>query len=168
MPKVFLGLGSNIDPYQSLQAALDTLTACYGELAISPVYESDAVGFDGDRFLNLVVAFETAVPLAMLAKQLRDIEHAHGRPPDGPKFSSRTLDIDILLYGDCCGEVDGLTLPRNELDCYAFVLCPLADLAPEARHPANGHSYRRLWTDMAVTQGRTLERVSFHWRGRQY
>lgn len=168
MPMVYLGLGSNIDPYRSLCAGLDALTERYGELAISPVYESEAVGFDGDPFLNLVVAFATRLPLALLARQLRHIEYEHGRPLHCSKFSPRVLDIDILLYGDCCGQVDGLVLPRREIDRHAHALCPLADLAPHERHPARGLSYRRLWADMARHQGRALTRVPFHWRGRRY
>jgi len=168
MPTVYLGLGSNIDPHRSLRAGLDTLAERYGELALSPVYESDAVGFEGDRFLNLVVSFDTSLPLALLASQLRHIEYDHGRPLQGTKFSPRTLDIDILLYGDCCGRVDGLVLPRREIDRYAHALCPLADLAPHARHPARGLSYRRLWADMASRQGDVLTRIPFYWRGRCY
>lgn len=168
MPKVFLGLGSNTDPYHYLEKALDTLHAEYGTLAISPVYESDAVGFVGDRFLNLVVAFDTDLPLGTLARQLRAIEHANGRPPGGPKFSPRTLDIDILLYGELCGAFNGLTLPRDEIDCHAFALRPLADLAPDALHPVKRQSYGELWAVMEMTQGAALTRVPFHWRGCEY
>lgn len=168
MPKVFLGLGSNIDRDRYLTAALDTLTDAFGELAVSPIYESAAIGFSGDHFLNLVVSFETSVALEDLAERLRTIEHAHGRPPGGPKFSPRTLDIDILLYGDCHGVFGALTLPRDEIGRYAFALRPLADLAPDARHPVNGRSYRQLWSEMAPTQGETLTRIPFRWRGREY
>src|SRR5690625_7499072 len=106
MPTVYLGLGSNIDPHRSLRAGLDTLAERYGELSLSPVYESDAVGFEGDRFLNLVVSFVTSLPLALLASQLRHFEYDHGRPLQGTMLSPRPMDLDILLYCDCSWRVD--------------------------------------------------------------
>src|SRR5690625_3997787 len=147
---------------------LDTSPDSTSALAQYLINESDAVSFEVKRFLNLVVSFDTSLPRALLASQLRHIEYDHGRPLQGTKFSPRTLDIDILLYGDCCGRVDGLVLPRREIDRYAHALCPLADLAPHARHPARGLSYRRLWADMASRQGDVLTRIPFYWRGRCY
>jgi 2-amino-4-hydroxy-6-hydroxymethyldihydropteridine diphosphokinase len=117
---------------------------------ISPVYETDAVGFDGDAFYNLVVGIETDQTVAEIRQTLRAIEDARGRLRESEKFAPRTLDLDLLTWGDAVGVVDGYELPRDEILKYAFVLAPLADVAPNERHPVDGRSYRQLWSDMAT------------------
>ena len=109
-----------------------------------------------------MVALETELPVAALADRLRDIERAHGRVRGEKKFASRTLDIDILTYGDITGEIDGVTLPRNEILKHAFVLRPLADLAPEARHPELDRSYATLLDEYRFPEQR-LWQVPFVW-----
>ncbi len=141
MTRVYLSLGSNIEPQRYLKNALAALRADFGELIVSPVYESLAVGFDGDNFLNLVVAIDTDLTVASLSSLLRELEEANGRQRQTTKFSSRTLDIDILTYGDAVGVIDGVQLPRREIERYGFVLKPLADIAPEQRYPVSGISY---------------------------
>lgn len=165
MIDVFLGLGSNIDRYRHIVAALDALAAGFGELAISSVYESEAVGFDGDHFLNLVVGIRTGLSVAALSDCLKQIEEDNGRRRSGPKFSSRTLDIDILTYGDWVGEEAGVHLPRAELTRNAFVLRPMAELAPDRRHPERGETYAGLWAGYDKRRQR-LWPVDFNWRGR--
>ncbi|WP_299597204.1 2-amino-4-hydroxy-6-hydroxymethyldihydropteridine diphosphokinase [uncultured Microbulbifer sp.] len=145
MATVYLSLGSNINREQHLSAGLDALVAAFGDLRMSQVYESEAVGFDGDNFYNLVAAIETDLSVGGLALQLRNIEDANGRVRSGPKFSARTLDIDILTYDDLSGEVDGVKLPRGEILKNAFVLLPLSELAPDAIHPVLGKTYQQLW-----------------------
>ena len=145
MATVFLGLGSNIEPRRYIQSALKKLRVVFGELRVSPVYKSAAVGFDGAPFLNLVVEIKTDVAVHVLSARLRKIEDELGRDRAQPKFSARTIDIDILLYGDEVGVIDGVTLPRSEILKNAFVLCPLADLAPERLHPIAKQSYQSLW-----------------------
>ncbi|QIL90335.1 2-amino-4-hydroxy-6-hydroxymethyldihydropteridine diphosphokinase [Microbulbifer sp. SH-1] len=147
MATVYLSLGSNIDREKNLSAGLDALVAAFGDLRMSQVYESEAVGFDGDNFYNLVAAIETDLSVAELALCLRNIEDANGRVRSGPKFSARTLDIDILTYDDLTGEVDGVKLPRGEILKNAFVLLPLSELAPDLVHPVEGKSYQQLWED---------------------
>lgn len=165
MNTVYLGLGSNIERERYLVAGLDALRMLLGELALSPVYDSPAIGFDGQPFLNMVVGASTSLPLAELATRLRHIETEHGRPANATRFSARQLDIDILTYGDLVGQFGGVTLPRGEILENAFVLRPLAELAPRARHPVDGRSYGELWA--AFDQGsQVLERVNFSWRGR--
>jgi 2-amino-4-hydroxy-6-hydroxymethyldihydropteridine diphosphokinase len=141
MTRVYLSLGSNIEPQRHLKNALAALRADFGELTVSPVYESLAVGFDGDNFLNLVVAIDTDLTVASLSSLLRDLEEANGRQRQSTKFSSRTLDIDILTYGDAVGVIDGVQLPRTEIERYGFVLKPLADIAAEQCYPVSGISY---------------------------
>lgn len=145
MPRVYLGLGSNVERERHIRAALQELENRYGLLLVSPVYESVAVGFDGENFYNLVVGLDTDESVSELAAALRAIEDANGRDRRGPRFSSRTLDIDILTYGNACGEIDGVQLPRAEILKNAFVLRPLADIAPNDRHPETARPFAEHW-----------------------
>lgn len=147
MPLVSLSLGSNSDSQRVLRLALDALEQHFGELQLSPVFESEPVGFVGPNFLNLVVCFDTAVPLMDLAASLKAIEEAHGRLPSAPRYSGRTLDIDILCYGDLLGVHEGILLPRAEILHNAYVLWPLSLLLPEHRHPLNQQTFAQLWRD---------------------
>lgn len=145
MPRVYLGLGSNIDREAHIRAALKALEDAFGLLLVSPVYESESVGFAGSNFYNLVVGIDTDLPVGALSAQLRGIEDANGRVRGGPKFAPRTLDIDILTYGNACGEIDGVQLPREEILRNAFVLRPLADIAPNDRHPETVRTFLDHW-----------------------
>ncbi|QFU74460.1 2-amino-4-hydroxy-6-hydroxymethyldihydropteridine diphosphokinase [Halioglobus maricola] len=165
MPQVYLGLGSNIERERYIVAGLDALTQRFGELQVSPVYSSEAIGFEGQPFLNLVVGLRTDLSIGELAGQLRHIEFEHGRPVAASRFSSRQLDIDILTYDNVIGMVDGVELPRGEILENAFVLRPLADLAGEEVHPEAGRAYAELWE--AYDRPQRIERVAFEWRGRQ-
>ena len=162
MAQVYLSLGSNIDPHTYIAAGLDALTAQFGPLTISPVYESVAVGFDGDNFLNLVVGIETSLPVGALFLVLKQIEDDHGRVRNGPKYSGITLDIDILTYDALCGVVDGVVLPRGEELRNAFVLLPLSELAPDVRHAQTGDTFAQIWRNYHSDQ--KLWRVEFFWR----
>ena len=165
MARVYLGIGSNIERERYITAGLDALQGMFRELALSSVYDSPAIGFDGQPFLNLVTGVQTELPPGELAAQLRHIEIEHGRPANATRFSARQLDIDILSYDDLVGSVEGVELPRGEILDNAFVLCPLAELAPGERHPVNGRCYAELWAafDQAA---QPLSRVDFQWRGR--
>lgn len=145
MPRVYLGLGSNIDRETHIRAALRALEEAFGLLLVSPVYESESVGFAGSHFYNLVVGVDTDLPVGELSALLRGIEDANGRVRSGPKFAPRTLDIDILTYGNACGEIDGVQLPREEILKNAFVLRPLADIAPNDRHPETVRPFLEHW-----------------------
>ena len=146
MHKVFLSLGSNIHRYTHLNNALRALESGFGELVCSPVYESEAVGFDGDHFLNMVVMIQTSLGCGELNHWLKNLENENGRERQQPKFSPRTLDIDILLYDDVCGELDYIDLPRDEVLTNAFVLRPMADIAPETLLPGTHDSMAELWS----------------------
>lgn len=165
MSKVYVSIGSNIDRERHVAAALDALAAHFGELEISSVYESEAVGFEGDHFFNLVAGFETGLPVGELAECLRAIENANGRVRTAARFSGRTLDIDILTYDECSGEIDGVSLPRGEILQNAFVLLPLAEIAPETLHPVAGSSYADLWR--GYNRQQKLWPVDFMWHNRQ-
>ena len=140
MTAVFLGVGSNIERERYIVAGLDALQGMFGEFAHSSVYDSEAVGFHGQPFLNLAVAVDTELDVGSLARRLRHIEYEHGRPPNASRFSARQLDIDILTYDDVVGVVEGVELPRGEILENAFVLRPLAELAPRGVHPVLGQT----------------------------
>jgi 2-amino-4-hydroxy-6-hydroxymethyldihydropteridine diphosphokinase len=142
--RAWLGLGSNVDRERHIRAALAALRARFGVLVVSPVYDSAAVGFSGNAFLNLVVGIDSDLPVGELAAFLRALEEANGRVRGPQKFNDRTLDIDILTFGDTVGVVDGVALPRDEIVRHAFVLRPLVDVAPQERHPQLGVTYREL------------------------
>jgi 2-amino-4-hydroxy-6-hydroxymethyldihydropteridine diphosphokinase len=147
MARVYLSLGSNIDRHRHIRAALTALQQRFGELLLSPIYESEAVGFAGDNFFNLVVGLDTELGVGELQSLIKAIEDENGRERGGPKFSARTLDIDILTYADVVGEIDGVSLPRDEIVKNAFVLLPLQDVAANELHPQLQRSYAELWAD---------------------
>ncbi len=142
---VYLGLGSNRNAEANIAAGIRALQESFEPVRISPVYRSPAVGFEGSDFLNCAAAIETGMALGELKQWLVELEDRHGRDRSQPKFSDRTLDIDILLYDDLVGEHDGLELPRDEILKYAHVLKPLTDLAPGLRHPVTGVSFSEHW-----------------------
>jgi 2-amino-4-hydroxy-6-hydroxymethyldihydropteridine diphosphokinase len=162
--RAYISVGSNIDRERNVKAALDALSAAYGELHTSSVFESEPVGFKGDPFYNLAVGLDTSQSVGALAEVLRKIEDDHERRRDTPRFSSRTLDLDLLTYDDVVGEVDGVSLPRAEITENAFVLGPLAEIAGPEIHPITQKSYADLWHhfDMA---GQDLRPVEFIWDG---
>jgi 2-amino-4-hydroxy-6-hydroxymethyldihydropteridine diphosphokinase len=154
MARVWISLGSNINREQNIRAALHDLHGEFGSLLISRVYESEAVGFSGDAFYNLVVGIDTDRPVQDLMTLFRAIESAHGRTREGGGFASRTLDIDLLTYGDQIMTVKGAHLPRDEITRYAFVLLPLSELAGDSVHPELGETYRTLWARFDQTSQR--------------
>lgn len=146
MPEVFLSIGSNIDPERHIPAAIEDLRALFGPLRVSSTYATAAIGFTGPTFHNLVVSFESEQEPREIARLLRGLEERHGRSRDSQKFSSRTLDVDLVLYGNQIIEEPSLRLPREEVTRYAFVLEPLAEIAPHHRHPVTGETYAELWS----------------------
>ena len=165
MTRIYISLGSNIEREHHIRAGLDALHAEFGELTVSRVFESEAVGFAGRPFYNLVVGADTDMPLATLCQRLRAMEFAHGREPDAKKFAPRTLDLDLLLYGDLVCDVP-VALPRGEILTNAFVLWPLAELAPSLRHPVDGRTLDELWQGYDKAYQR-LSPIPFHWEARE-
>lgn len=165
MATVYLGLGSNIERERYLVAGLDALQGLFGEMALSSVYDSDAIGFEGQPFLNMAARVSTDLGVGELHRTLRHIEFEHGRPENATRNSARQLDIDILTYDTLVGVIEGVELPRGEILENAFVLQPLAELAPEVLHPVEGKSFADLWQAYdRDSQG--LVRTDFQWRGR--
>jgi 2-amino-4-hydroxy-6-hydroxymethyldihydropteridine diphosphokinase len=145
MPEVFLGLGSNFDPQTHLPAALLELARRFGPLRVSSLYESAAVGSEGPPYHNLVVGFETSKPLAEVVALVADSESRCGRVRDGKPHAEIPIDIDLLAYGDAVIRSGRLSLPRRDILERAYVLEPLAEIAPDGRHPETGRRYADLW-----------------------
>jgi 2-amino-4-hydroxy-6-hydroxymethyldihydropteridine diphosphokinase len=146
MATAWLSLGSNQQPEANLRAAGAALRARFGAVRFSPVYRTRAVGFDGPDFLNAAAELDTELDPEALDAWLHALEDAQGRRRDVPRFSSRTLDVDLLLYNDQVLNGPGnLRLPRPELAEQAFVLRPMLDLAPSLRHPLLGCTIAELW-----------------------
>ena len=145
MTLLALSLGSNLHRKKHIRFALDALQGLFGELDVSPVYETRAVGFDGPDFYNLVVVAETSLELDTLLDKLRHIEDDAGRIRNGKRFQSRNLDIDVLLYGEADLRDQGRNIPRSEIECAAYVLKPLAQVLPNVRHPVSGQRFEDLW-----------------------
>ncbi|HEY8159695.1 MAG TPA: 2-amino-4-hydroxy-6-hydroxymethyldihydropteridine diphosphokinase [Methylobacter sp.] len=162
MTRGYISIGSNIDKDKHIPASLSALEQAFGELTTSSIYESEPVGFTGDVFYNLVVGFDSDLEVKAVAKQLRQIELDNGRTPDSRKFAARTLDLDLILYGDLIVNDGRLQIPRNEIEHYAFVLEPLAEIAPTLKHPISHLSYAELWDKFDKT-GLKQKRVIPSW-----
>ncbi|SHE54955.1 2-amino-4-hydroxy-6-hydroxymethyldihydropteridinediphosphokinase [Modicisalibacter ilicicola DSM 19980] len=161
MTQVVVGIGSHVECERHVRACLDALAAEFGELRISRVFESEPVGAPGNKNVyNLVVAFDSRASVGELKAWCKRTERANGRIDRGPV----TLDIDLLGVGDRRGTFEGVSLPHDDILRFAFVLRPLAELLPDARHPITGQRYAELWAGFDPGQQR-LWPVDFTWRG---
>jgi 2-amino-4-hydroxy-6-hydroxymethyldihydropteridine diphosphokinase len=149
--QAYVAAGSNIDPVVNLRKALDILAARYGTLRVSPAYRNAAVGFTGDDFINLVVGIATTQPVRELVRELHAVEQACGRARLAAKWAPRAMDLDVLVYGDLVMDEADLKLPRPDLVRRAYMLKPLADLAPDLPHPTLGTTMRELWRSFDST-----------------
>lgn len=161
MAQVFLGLGSNLNAEHNLGQGLLRLAAEYTLVAESPWYRSPAFGFDGPDFINLVVEIEVddSMSVPALSGELKKIERDFGRPDDAMKYSSRDLDIDILMFADIVGRFERMAIPRADIWKYAFVLKPLLDVNPEGQCPENHQPLSDYWPAVADQPLEKIERV---------
>lgn len=150
MATVYVGLGSNIDPEQNLGLGIAELRRRYGEVEVSAVYRSAAVGFEGDDFLNLVGRFESESGPAEICLAIAAIHKLVGRDRKGGKWESRPLDIDLLLYNDRV--MEDPRVPREDVLEYSFVLRPLAELAPDLTHPVTGRTMLEHWQEFDASR----------------
>jgi 2-amino-4-hydroxy-6-hydroxymethyldihydropteridine diphosphokinase len=147
--RVFVAAGSNVEPVKHLRLALAELERSFAPLKISPAYRNKAFGFEGEDFINLVVGFDSNDDLYRVRERLQEIEAQCGRPREAPKWAPRSMDLDILLFGDDVRNEPGLILPRPDLIKRAYMLKPIADIAPDFLHPTLRKSMRELWNDFA-------------------
>lgn len=147
MPTGFISIGSNIDKDIHIPSSIAALQKQFGKITLSSLYETEAVGFEGSDFINLIVQFDSDLEAKSVAKILRQIELEHGRTRDSRKYAARTLDLDLILYGDLIINDGRLQIPRDEIERYAFVLEPLAEIAADYLHPISKKSYAQLWRE---------------------
>ncbi|MCW8109403.1 2-amino-4-hydroxy-6-hydroxymethyldihydropteridine diphosphokinase [Alteromonas ponticola] len=161
MHTILISIGTNIDRANHVRAAKHALETAFVDVKLSKVYESEAVGFEGQAFYNLVASAKTHCDLETVCNILKQIETDNGRQRNEKKFSSRTLDLDLLTYDDVCTE-NPTVLPREEILFNAFVLLPLAELVPDWQHPQQKQSYQALWKafDQSSQQ---LRPINFNW-----
>lgn len=151
MTRVYVALGSNVEPERHLAMAVQAMRGRFGGLILSPVYRNQAIGFEGEDFLNAVAGFDSTFDVPRLKAALDQVERECGRQRGAARFAPRTLDLDLLLYGDT---VDAAAkLPRTEILRYNFMLKPLADIAAAERHPETGRSYAEHWAEFAGEGG---------------
>jgi 2-amino-4-hydroxy-6-hydroxymethyldihydropteridine diphosphokinase len=164
MPEVYVSIGSNIDRERNIRTAVKALQQHFDPVTLSSVYETQAQGFAGDPFYNLVAGFDTELGVEQINKLLHDIENQQGRRRGEQKFSPRTLDLDLLLYGDAI--VAENNIPRDEITRYAFVLLPLVEIAPDTPHPRLHKSMRDLWQEFRSAHDvskQTIHPIDFKW-----
>ncbi|MDX1392340.1 MAG: 2-amino-4-hydroxy-6-hydroxymethyldihydropteridine diphosphokinase [Rheinheimera sp.] len=160
MARIYISIGSNTNRSFHIQAAVTELRRHFAAVQLSSVYESEAVGFDGNAFYNLVAQADTSLSITACVALFKQIEDRYGRDRSAARFSGRTLDLDLLTYDDTvCAEP--VELPRPEITENAFVLWPLAELAPQVTHPLSGKTYAELWQHYAKQQ--KLWPVPFKW-----
>jgi 2-amino-4-hydroxy-6-hydroxymethyldihydropteridine diphosphokinase len=155
--RIYVGFGSNVDRRDNVAGGLGALAERFGALTVSTIYACPAVGFDGDDFYNGVVAFDSDEPVAAVHAALRRIEARFGRDRRQPRYAARSLDLDLLLFGDRIVRQDGLVLPRPEIERMAFVLAPLAELALDRLHPVRREPFTQLWANFSA---RAADRLS--------
>ena len=161
MARVYVSIGSNIDKQKNILSSVKAIEEQYGELDISNVYETQAIGFEGDEFHNLVVGFDTDESPLEIAQVLKQIEANHDRTRGKEKFESRTLDLDQLLYGDLVMQMEGVNVPHPDILRYNFVLKPLAELAGNAEHPEEEKTIDAMWQGFEEKDGMKLVEYSF-------
>ena len=145
MPEVYVAAGSNVAPEEHLSRAVAELQRAFPGVRFSPWYRNRAVGFDGDDFINLVAGFSTELPLDQVLATLQAIELRCGRARDAPRWAPRSMDLDVLLFGQMVCDEARVKLPRPDLTKRAYMLGPLAALAPEVVHPTEGRTIGELW-----------------------
>ena len=160
MVTVFIDIGSNINREDNIQSCVDQLCADFTHVKFSKAYESEAFGFDGDNFINLSAKLETDLSFDALNTYLKSLENKHARKRNKKKFIDRTLDVDILLYGDLVLQPKK-DLPRKEILKFPFVLFPLAEIAGDVIHPVEKISINEIVNKSSLDKNSIREVVGF-------
>lgn len=145
MTEVYVAAGSNVEPERHLRLAANEIAQVFPGSRFSAAYRNAAVGFEGEDFINFVVGFSTALPIEAVIAELQRIEGLCGRLRDAPKWAPRSMDLDILVFGDRVCDLPGLVLPRPDLLKRPYMLGPMAELAPEFVHPTRRSTMAQLW-----------------------
>lgn len=153
-----MAIGSNVEPETHVRQAALALRQLFPDCAFSACYRNPAFGFQGADFVNAVAGFCTALAIDALLAQLRAIETRCGRGAADPRWGPRAIDLDLLLYGQVVGSGNGCTLPRPDLVRRAYMLGPLAQLAPQCRYPPSGPTIAELWARYPGA-GQALRRI---------
>lgn len=161
MITTYIGIGSNIERRKHIQAAVEELRELGSEVRLSTIFECEAVGFDSHAFYNLVVEMKTSLTLTDFSRQLRDIELKWGRAVDAGKFEPRTIDLDIILFGEHVS-CDKPQLPRSDIFKYAFVLQPLMELCPQLVVPKDGRTIEQIWNQTSFSGALTAVPLWFN------
>lgn len=161
MNRIFVSIGSNMEREFNLRSGVRHLNEHFGPLTQSGVYQTGAIGFEGEDFYNMAVGFDSNLPVEQVQDTIKEIENAHGRQRGLGKFTSRPLDIDLLLYGDMIRHTGSIDVPRREILYHAFVLQPLCEIAPALRHPETGLSIDETWRNFDAS-GQPSRRIDFH------
>ena len=140
----YVGIGSNVQRHQHIEAGCRDLATLTDQLRLSSVYECPSVGFDSHSFYNLVAELSTTLSLTALLEKLRHIEQRWGRESNAKKFQDRTLDLDLLLYGNQVS-TEAPVLPRRDIYHYPFVIQPLYDLSPQLLIPGCEKTVEEVW-----------------------
>ncbi|NIB43511.1 2-amino-4-hydroxy-6-hydroxymethyldihydropteridine diphosphokinase [Pseudomaricurvus alkylphenolicus] len=159
---VYVGIGSNLNRESNIKTAKTHIEDNFEVTNLSSVYESEAEGFSGNRFLNIVVEINTNLDKKDLISRLRKIEFDCGRKESDRKYANRSIDIDLLTYGDQVDASGGVCIPRKDILRYAFVLAPLAEVAPNGIHPVTMDTYDRLWSKNRARMQSTWI-IDFNW-----
>ena len=151
MALVYIGIGSNIEREKHIEAGIVELTKLSKQLRLSTIYECEAVGFEAEPYFNLVVELQTSLTLTEFSHQLRNIEFKLGREGDAKKNQSRTLDLDILLFGEQVSEASP-QLPRSDIYKFGFVIEPLKELCPDLVVPGDGRTIFQIWQEVSYNE----------------
>lgn len=147
MTRVYVAAGSNVEPERNLARACEEIARSWPGAIFSQAYRNKAVGFEGPDFLNMVVGFRTSEPIDVVIARLREIETICGRPRNAPKWASRAMDLDVLLFGARIEKTAEYTLPRPDLLKRPYMLGPMAELAPQEIHPTANKTIGELWNE---------------------
>jgi 2-amino-4-hydroxy-6-hydroxymethyldihydropteridine diphosphokinase len=147
MTDVYVAAGSNVEPEKNLARACREIARTWPDAVFSHAYRNKAVGFEGPDFINLVLGFQSDDPIEKVLVRLRDIEVICGRPRNSPKWASRAMDLDVLLFGARVEKTDDYTVPRPDLLKRPYMLGPMAEIAPSVVHPTAHKTIGELWRE---------------------
>jgi len=156
----YLGIGSNTERVLNINSCINFLQCSFAHFQSSPVYQSPSFGFEGQDFYNLVVKIKTIFSPNQLKDWLQNLENLHGRDRSKPRYSNRSLDIDLLLCDDLIIDDGKVQIPRSEILKRNYVLKPLQDLAPDLIHPTAQKRLAELWQALNESENSVLEMVT--------